>query len=269
MNASRISRVDGLVFEVGGDGPPLLLHHEGIGDRGMWDGLWGAFCERFTAIRFDARGFGESADPTEPYAMHEDVLSVIRAAGFERAAMMGVSMGGAVLVELALENPEAVERLVLVSATPDGMPDSPELMARFEEVNRLVEGGDLDAANEIELGIWVDGEGRDPAEVDPDVRAAVGAVNGELLRRQAAFEHEPVEVEPFAATRLDQLEMPVLVVTGVHDVQSVQDARMAIVEATGCEAIEIDGAAHLPHLERPDEFAAAVLPFLEQTAPPD
>ena len=64
--------------------------------------------------------------------------------------------------------------------------------------------------------------------------------------------------------------MPVLVVTGEHDQsRPCQDARMAIVEATGCEAIEIDGAAHLPHLERPDEFAAAVLPFLEQTAPPD
>jgi pimeloyl-ACP methyl ester carboxylesterase len=264
VTASRISRVDGLVFEVAGDGPPLLLHHEGIGDRASWDHQWDALTERFTAIRFDARGFGESADPDAPYALHEDALTVLNAAGFDRAAVMGVSMGGAVLVELALEHSEVVERAVLVSTTPDGFPDSPELDARFEEVDRLVEAGDVDAANEIEVRIWVDGEGRDPAGVDPKLRAAVGAVNRDLLVRQAAFEFEPADVEPLAMTRLGDLAMPLLLVTGVHDVEMGQAARRAIVETTGCKAIQIEDAAHLPHMERPEEFAAAVLPFLEQ-----
>jgi 3-oxoadipate enol-lactonase len=264
--APRIGRVDGLAFEVGGDGPPLLLLHEGIGDRGSWDPHWETFCERFTTIRFDARGFGESADPTGPYALHDDALAVLKAAGFDRAAMMGVSMGGAVVVEAALEHPHAVERAVLVSSTPDGGEDPADLMARFEEVDRLVSAGDVDGANEIELQIWVDGVGRDPADVDPEVRAAVGAVNRELLIRQATFEFDPADVEPLAMTRLGDLKLPLLVVTGVHDAQMVQDARRAIVDATGAAAVEIPGAAHLPALEQPGDFAAAVLPFLERTA---
>lgn len=263
--APRIGRVDGLAFEVGGDGPPLLLLHEGIGDRSSWDPHWATFCERFTTIRYDARGFGESADPSAPFALHEDALTVMRAAGFDRAAVMGVSMGGAATLDLALEHPQALERAVLVSSRPGGLDAQADLMARWEEVDRLVDAGDIDAANEIELQIWVDGVGRDPADVDPEVRAAVGAVNRELLRRQAAFEVEPSEVEPPAAGRLGDLDIPLLVVTGAHDVPMVREAVPLIVEATGAEAVEIAGAAHLPALERPDEFAAAALPFLEKT----
>ena len=78
-----------------------FLVHEGIGDRGSWDPHWDAFCDHFTTVRFDQRGFGESADPTGPYALHEDALTVMRAAGFERAAVVGVSLGGAVAIERA------------------------------------------------------------------------------------------------------------------------------------------------------------------------
>ena len=265
MSASRISRVDGLVFEVAGDGPPLLLHHEGIGDRASWDPQWDALTERFTAIRFDARGFGESADPDAPYALHDDVLSVLHAAGFDRASVMGVSFGGAVTIEFALEYPEAVERAVLVSTRPDGVPPPPELMARFEEVDRLVGAGDIDAANEIELEIWVDGVGRDPSEVDPALRSAVAAVNRGLLERQAGFEHEPIELDPPAIERLPELSgLPLLAVTGEYDQPTVLEAAPVMSEIAGAETVEIPGASHLPHMERPEEFAAAVLPFLKQ-----
>src|SRR5688572_2462154 len=97
--APRIGRVDGLVFEVAGTGPPLLLLHEGIGDRGSWDPHWHTFTERFTTIRYDARGFGESADPDGPYSAHADALSVLRAAGHSSAAVLGVSMGAAVAID--------------------------------------------------------------------------------------------------------------------------------------------------------------------------
>ena len=263
--APRIGRVDGLAFEVAGDGPPLLLLHEGIGDRGSWDPHWDALCERFTAIRYDARGFGESADPIAPYRLHSDALTVLRAAGFDHAAVMGISMGGATALDLALEHPDAVERAVFVSTTPDGGESPPDLVARWEEVDRLVEAGDIPGANEIELQIWVDGVGRDPAEVSPDVRGAVGAVNGPLLARQATFEHEPIELDRPALGRLAELRgIPVLVVTGEHDQPFVRNAAPLIAGAAGAEAIEIPGAAHLPALEQPAAFAAAALPFLER-----
>ena len=264
MGAPRIGRVDGLAFEVGGDGPPLLLVHEGIGDRGSWDPHWDAFCDHFTTVRFDQRGFGESADPAGPYALHEDALTVMRAAGFERTAVVGVSLGGAVAIELALEHPGAIERAVLVSTTPDGGVDPPGLVAKWEEVDRLVARGDLDAANEIELGIWVDGVGRGPGEeADPAVRDAVGAVNRSLLKRQSRFRHSPADLEPPALQRLGELsELPILVITGAFDQPMVAEAATAIVAATGAVRMDVAGAAHLPHLEQPREFREAALAFL-------
>jgi 3-oxoadipate enol-lactonase len=262
--APRIGRVDGLVFEVAGDGPPLLLLHEGVGDRGSWDPHWDALVDRFTAIRYDARGFGGSADPSGSYAMHEDALSVLEAAGHQRAAVMGVSMGGAAAIDLALAHPNAVERLVVVSGQPGGGDVPAVLRERWAEVDRLVGAGDIPAANEIELEIWVDGVGRDPSEVNPAVRAAVGAVNAALLARQATFEHEPVGLDPPARERLGELRgLPLLVVTGEHDQAMVREAATLMAESAGARTVEIAGAAHLPAFERPAEFAAVVLPFLE------
>ncbi len=264
MGAPRIGRVDGLVFEVGGDGPPLLLIHEGIGDRGSWDPHWDAFCDDFTTVRFDQRGFGESADPAGPYALHEDALTVMQAAGFERAAVIGVSLGGAVAIDLALEHPGVVERAVFVSTRPDGGGVPPELVAKWEEVDRLAARGALGAANEIELGSWVDGVGRGPGEeADPSVRDAVGVVNRALLKRQSRFEHSPEDLDPPALQRLGELsELAILVITGVFDQPMVAEAATAIVAATGAERVDVAAAAHLPHLEQPREFREAALSFL-------
>ena len=264
--APRIGRVDGLAFEVAGDGPPLLLLHEGIGDRGSWEGHWGALCERFTAIRYDARGFGESADPAAPYHLHSDALTVLRAAGFDRAAaVMGVSMGGATVLDLALEHPEAVERAVLVSTTPDGRASPPDLIARWEEVDRLVEAGDIPGANEIELQIWVDGVGRDRAEVErrrprrSRGRQRHAARKTGELRARADGARAAIRGTARRAGRNTHPRHHRRVRPAVRVRCRAHDRRRG--RRRGDRDPE---AAHLPALEQPAAFAAAVLPFLDR-----
>lgn len=256
----------GLAFEVAGSGPPLLLLHAGLMDRRMWDPQWEALTERFTAIRYDARGFGESADPTRTWWPYRDALEVLDEMGYERAALAGVSFGGETALDVALERPDRVSALVLVSAAPSDWEPAPELARLFGDVHTAYETRGAAAANELEMRMWVDGPHRRPADVDREVRAAVAAVNGVLLERQEPLSAEPEVPERAATVRLGELRPPCLVVTGELDQPSLLQGSWAIVAATAAEHADIPGTAHLPNLERPRELLDVVLPFLEANA---
>ncbi len=251
-----------------GSGPPVLLLHAGLMDRRMWDAQWPALSERFTAIRFDARGFGASADPTGPWSLHDDALEVLDSAGFEKAALVGVSMGGATALDAALAAPGRVTALVVTSSGPSDWEHTPEHMKQFEEVEAAYYTRGFDAANELELRMWIDGPHRRPDDVElREVRAAVASVNRVLLERQAPFEEiEPREPPRSATVMLGRLAPPCLVVTGELDQPSVLEGAWAIVSATGAEHVDIAGTAHLPNLERPREYLGAIVPFLEAHA---
>lgn len=256
-------RADGLVLDIAGDGPPLLLVHAGIADRTMWDPVWEELAGRFRVIRFDQRGFGESEDPTAAWHPHEDVATVIAAAGAERAMVIGASMGGSAALELALERPELVDRLVTVCSSPDGLETDPSLESRFAEIDALVAAGDLDSANEREMQIWMDGT-RAPGACDPALREPIGRINRALLDRQPALP-EPFDVEPAAFYRLGGLEVPLLVVTAEYDQPSISEGSRLMADRSGSRLVEIPGAAHLPSVETPERFCEAVLPFLAGT----
>lgn len=254
----------GLAYEAAGSGPAVLLMHEGLSDRRTWDDQWGALAERFHAIRFDARGFGASADPSRPYTLHGDALDVLDALDVERATVVGISMGGGAALDMALAVPHRVAALVTVNSTPSGWRHSREIMSAWEAVDAAFETQGADAANELEMKMWLDGPHRPTDAVDRDVRAAVASVNRVLLERQSVFTVEPGELVPPAIERLGELRCPSLVITGELDQPSVLAGAFELARQTGAEHIEIAGAAHLPNLERPREFTAALVPFLDR-----
>ncbi len=256
----------GLSYEAAGEGPAVLLMHAGLTDRRMWDPQWRRLTESFYTIRFDARGFGASADPTRPYTLHGDALDVLDALEVERAALVGASMGGGAALDMALAVPHRVSALVTVNSTPSGWHHTRDIMRQWEAVDAAYDRHGADAANELEMKMWLDGPHRPTDEVDRDVRAAVGTVNRVLLERQAAFTVEPGELVPPAMDRLGSLRCPSLVITSELDQPSVVAGAFELARQAGAEHLEIAGAAHLPNLERPREFLAAILPFLERNA---
>ncbi len=265
-------RANGLALEVSGSGPAVLLIHAGIADRTMWAPQWEGWRDRFKLIRYDQRGFGDSDDPGRPYSLHTDALAVLDAAGVERAAVVGASMGGQAALDLALAAPSRVSALVAVAATPSGWEHAADLVAVFERVEAAYVRGGIEAVNEAELEMWVDGPGRRPGAADPGLREQVARMNRSALRREETRERagndlEPDLLGPAAIGRLAEVTAPTLVVCGEHDQPSVlagADAMAAGISDT--EAVEIEGTAHLPSLERPDEFEASVLPFLTRHA---
>src|SRR5262245_29999549 len=188
----------------------------------MWDDVWPKLASRYRVARFDMRDFGDSSVATAPYAPHDDVVEVLNHLGFDDAVLCGVSFGGAVELDVALAAPERVRALVLVCCTARGMQRPEDLKSRMAEADGAGERGDVETAVELELQIWIDGEGRSQP-VEHSVRERVREMNRRVWER-ALEEGIPLSLEPPASERLGEIRVPTLVIAGEHDQPWVTDS---------------------------------------------
>ena len=257
-----------LYSEVAGEGPEVVLLHEGICDSRMWEPQWETWARSHRLLRFDFRGFGRS--PMEPgaFASARDVIELMDRRGFERATLVGVSLGGRVALEVALAAPERVAALVLVGAGLPGHSWTEEMRSIWEEEEAALRAGDLDKAVEISLHTWVDGPNRRPEDVDPDVRARVAEMQRRAYELQESLQvdEEELYVED-VAERLGEIQAPTLVLVGDVDVPDIQAiAERLAREIRGARFERIPNTAHVPSMERPEEFDRFVLGFLESVS---
>jgi 3-oxoadipate enol-lactonase len=257
-----------LYAEVAGEGPAVALVHEGICDSRMWDPQWDSWSREFRLLRVDLRGFGRT--PLEPgrFAHARDLVAALEAHGFDRVALVGVSLGGRVVLEVALARPELVTALVLVAPGLPGHAWSEQALAGWGEEEAALEAGDLERAVELNLRMWVDGPRRRPEGVDAGLRARVAEMQRRAFELQLLLEEDEEEllVEDLAQ-RLNEIQAPTLVLVGEEDqpdMHAIAD-RLAQ-EIPGARRATIPNTAHVPSMERPREFDELVLPFLREAA---
>jgi pimeloyl-ACP methyl ester carboxylesterase len=236
----------------------VVLIHAGICDSGMWDPQWRSQAGSRRLLRLDLRGFGRSPLTPEPYSNARDVLDVMDAAGIERAAVVGASLGGSVALEVAVAAPERVSALVLACSGLPAHEWSPDVRDYWAVEEAAIERGDLEAAAEANVRFWI-------GPADAAVRAQVHAMQLRALELQVPVGEDDPEV-PLVADlndRLGEIAVPALVVVGALDHPDIHAIAARLVAALPhATRAEIAAAAHLPSLERPAAFDAAVAPFL-------
>ncbi len=258
----------GIAYERAGPrgGRPLVLIHAGIADRRMWDAQWPALSAERDVVRLDLRGFGDSTTPPQgALSPVDDILATLARLGIERCDAVGASFGAGVAVEAALITPALVASLLLIAPGGSLIAEvSADLRAFFDAEAAALEADDVDAAVETNLACWVDGYGRDSGEVDPEVRAAVGAMQRRALEITARWDEvEEDEVDPPALERLGEVTAPTLVLIGGFDLDVIHDAAERVVAAVaGARRIEWPGVAHLPSMERPEDFLTLLREWL-------
>jgi pimeloyl-ACP methyl ester carboxylesterase len=136
-NASEVANVNGveLGYEVFGEGEPLILLHGGFGSIEMFGPNVELLAAGRRVVGVDLQSHGRSPATDRPMrfeTMAEDVAALIRSFGLERAAIMGFSLGGAVGLRTAIQHPEVVERLVLVSTVFKRQGWYPEMTAGMD-----------------------------------------------------------------------------------------------------------------------------------------
>jgi pimeloyl-ACP methyl ester carboxylesterase len=234
----------------------VLLLHAGIADRRMWEPQVAALeAAGHRAIAPDLPGFGDA--PLEPgtIAYVDHVATLLD----EPAAIAGCSFGGRIALELALARPDLVDRLVLIGAGLGSWHWSESARAGFAEEEEAVERGDLAAAAAQQARMWL------ATEAAPEVRALTEAMTLRSYEQQEPLDGqvEAVWPDPSAGARLDEIAAPTLVVVGTEDLDDIKSiAEKLATGIPGARLETIEGAGHLPSLERPDELNRLLLEFL-------
>jgi 3-oxoadipate enol-lactonase len=233
----------------------VLLLHPGLGDSRSWgpqvEALAAAGHRPFAP---DLPGYG--TEPLRPGRLSyvEHVANLLEGP----AAVVGCSFGGRVALELAVEHPELVERLVLVNTALPGWEWSDEVGKAHDEEDAALDRGDLDAAAEANL-FWL---GPNASAEVRDLVRTMARRNFELVL--PVYEQvEAVPLDPPASERLGEIRVPTLIVVGAEDVPDTAEiAAILEHEIPDAHTATIEGAGHVPSLERPEELNRLLLDFL-------
>jgi 3-oxoadipate enol-lactonase len=245
---------------------PVVLIHAGIADRRMWDLLWADLTAERDVVRLDLRGFGDSdAPPSGALSLFGDVLDTLSELGIERCHLVGASLGAGVAVEVALSRPEQVDSLLLCAPGGSLIGEiTPDLRAFIDAERSALARDDLDGAVEANLTWWVDGPHRDASSVDPAVRERVRQMQRRAFELTAGWDDvDEVELDPPALDRLAEIAVPSLVLVGELDLQAIQNAARRVTEGiAGARRIDWPDVAHLPSMERPQDFLTLMRDWL-------
>ncbi len=274
---SGMAAVEGgkLYYETSGsaDAPALILLHAGVATLDMWKPQLEHFADRFRVVAYDVRGYGRTESADGKYSNRADLLALMDHLGIEQAIVVGCSRGGQIAVDFTLENPSRVRGIVLVGAGLTGWDGKGcEFSADETEAEEAIEkagvSGDWDSVDALYLRMWYDGLNRPSEQVDPVFRAkgaAMLAMNRQHVAQLAAEKLQFIPLEPPSAVRLDEINVPVLLIVGELDPQSIHCiAEVFEKHIRGVKRVSMANTAHIPSLEHPAEFNAIVDDFLRE-----
>jgi 3-oxoadipate enol-lactonase len=247
VGSDRLSAEDSGGVGPAGDGQVVVLLHPGVADARSWDLVWPILAERIRVIRYDARGYGRSPQPTAQYRQVDDLIAVLDHFGLSSAHLAGCSMGGGTAIDLTLAHPERVRSLTLLCPGVSGYewPADPEQEAQEQAAMAVGE----DAVIELCLSGWA-AAGTTPLIADM-MRSAVRAWPGE--------EEFCKPADP-AFGRLKDLRFPAVLMLGDRDLpEQIKCNEQIVARIERCELIKMPGVDHYPALRDPELVAATIL----------
>jgi 3-oxoadipate enol-lactonase len=250
-----------VTLHVTDDGPasaPVLVLGPSLGtDLGLFDAQVRELAGDYRVIRYDLRGHGGSPVVAGPYTVADlalDVQNLLDGLEIDRFAYAGVSLGGAIGLQLAVTVPERLTGLI-VMASAARFPDPPSWKARADRVR--VEGTEFLVPSRI--GAWVTAGF---AESDPAETERLLAMLRSTPREGYAACCETIE-DFDVRDQLSAVTAPTLVIAGAEDPATDPDVVRGIADGIpGARFVVVPQASHLVSAEQPDAVTAEIRQFL-------
>jgi pimeloyl-ACP methyl ester carboxylesterase len=249
-----------LYYEAQGSGIPLLLLHGFTFDRRMWRPQLDALAKHHLVVSYDARGFGRSALPgADQYRHCDDAAALCEYLELEPVVAVGHSIGAHQLLELTLSRPERVRGFVAICmAGLHGVPFTPDLLATFGELRAVAGERGVEAAKRI----WARSPWFRTSRENPGVVAAMDEILADYSGWHWTHDNPAVGLQPAAATRLAELRVKSLIITGERDVPYSDDVARVLLEGTsGATELRVAGAGHMANMDAPSAVNRAILDF--------
>jgi 3-oxoadipate enol-lactonase len=255
-----------IAYEVSGEGPPIVLLHQGIVDRRVWDREFPMLARDHRVARYDFRGYGKSPPATSEFYPTRDLKALIDHLRMERPLVVGPSMGGKIALDLTLSHPDRVGGLLLVAPGYSGMDYDhvPGGKATWEKDERLSKAaadafaaGKIDEATEHLRELWAAALTGSALE---KFRVMVRENAAEVFAERSG-QFEKREGGP-AAARLNEIHVPTRLLVGDRDNPAMPGAAQFLARGIPGATVQIiPGADHLVNLSAPAAFDTALADF--------
>lgn len=231
-----------------GDRPWLVFSNSLLTDLSLWDDQVAAFADRYDILRYDQRGHGGSEVPPGDCtfdALADDLAGLMAHFGIGAAVIVGVSMGGATALRLLARHPE---RAVGAAICDAGAATPPGGREAWEERIALAQTGGMAALVEPTIKRWFTPD-QIESEAAGRVRPMIAGTPLEgFVRATRALQDYDLRPD------LPNLRVPVLTLAGSEDGATPAAMRDYSARIPQAAFVVIEGAGHLPNIERPDAF---------------
>jgi len=249
------ARVDGTAGK-----PWLILSNSLAADLTMWDDQIGLLTRTHRVIRYDTRGHGQSDAPAGPYdfaMLVADMVAVLDHFGAQKADVLGLSLGGMTALGLGLAHPGRVLRLVVCDARADA--PAPFVSSWDDRIAAITANGMQAIVNGTLVRWFTPGC---PVAVTQRAAAMI------LATPAAGYIGCAHALKGLDYLKdLGAMQPPVLYICGAEDLGAPKEAMAAMAAATPQASLTIlPGLAHVPNMEDPAAFGAALQPWLEATS---
>jgi 3-oxoadipate enol-lactonase len=250
-----------LYYQVAGAGDPIVFLHGFALDHRVWEGEFERFARDHTVVRCDLRGFGRSTLPVAPFTPTDDLHALLTHLGFERAQLIGLSMGGGIAIDFALTHPQAVRSLVLVDAIVSGF--------KWQENGAVMASAWAAAKRGVEAAraAWLANPLFAPSLRLPEVATRLRAMVGDYSGWHFVNDSPQRPLQPPAWERLATITAPTLVIVGALDLADFRTVAHRLAhDIPAAELHVLEGVGHLSNMEAPARFQDIVAPFLVEAA---
>jgi len=262
MPKLHVNDID-LYYGSAGQGQPILLIH-GLGSSTRdWEPQTTFFSNQFQVVAFDLRGHGQSQKPPGPYSIPlfaQDTAELIRALGLGPVHLVGISLGGSIAFQLAVDEPELLRSLVIVNSGPEAifrtLKERWAVLLR-QLIVRL-------------LGMRKMGETLSSRLFPKEEQAGL---RQQFVERWA--ENDPKAylaslraiVNWSVADRLPTISVPTLVVAADQDYTPLSLKEAYVAKMQQAELVVIEDCRHATTIERPEQFNEQLMAFLKKQTP--
>ena len=258
-------------YKVQGQGKPLVLIMGYSGDQTGWMFQTRTLKKHYRVVTFDNRGVGKTDKPSGTYSMRmmaDDTIGLMDHLGIDRAHLLGVSMGGMIAQELAINYPERVEKLIL-GCTAAGRSESSGIAPELPRALGFEEDYTDDDARSVPVFKLVDtlvslslNKCLYRMIFLPLLKIQVRrtGITGLAAQLEAVLGHDTFD-------RLQTVDAPTLVITGTADKAIMPSSSEELAKGIpNAKLVKVDGGSHAFFIEMRGEFNREVLDFLRSNS---
>lgn len=254
-----------IYYQIRGEGTPLVLIM-GFGATGnLWEQHVKTYEQHFQCIMLDNRGVGMSDAPEGPYTtelMANDTIAVMDHLGVTNAQVAGISMGGAIAQTLALDHPERVKSLVLISTWPRFNNYAKTVYENLKKLRRVVPADDF---MEL-LQLWIFAPPYYELFLDDLKTGQRGALDNPKPQTTSGFDGQlDACIKHNTVDRLHEIKVPTLITIGMMDILTPPAFSDILHEKiSGSEIVKFPTGGHVHHWEDLERFNEVTARFILQ-----